>query len=125
MAITKIKTVIWSGQTLAASTSSTTGSWVDLTTGYGAQLNFSLRNYSTGPTVAAQVQIQTSNNFSATNPDLTVDLGGPFIGSTTNSGVSSWSVDLPWGLQAVRLVAGSNTAQPVTGNADISIITAI
>lgn len=122
MSATKARTSIWAAQTLTAGAGNTTSGAVDLSTGYGAQLDVSLTNGATGPTVAAQVQIQVAADFAGT---LWVNFGGPLVGSTSNSGVSSWSIDLPIGVARVQLVAGSNTGQNVTVNADLSNVTGI
>lgn len=121
MAATKTRTSIWASQTLTASAADTTSSAVTLTTGYGASLNIKLTNGATGPTVAAQVQIQLSN-------DNTTywNFGGPLVGKTSNSGVSSWAgIRIPIGAQYLKLVAGSNTGQNVTVDADISEVSTI
>lgn len=121
-ATTKVRTSIHSATTLTAGAGNTTSSTINLTTGFGAQLSIQLTNGATGPTIAAQVQIQTANDSSGT---LWVNFGGALVGSTTNSAVTSWSIDLPIGVGAVRLVSGSNTAQNVTLDADISNVTAL
>lgn len=107
---------------LTAGAGNTTSSAVDLSTGYGAQVDIQLTNGATGPTVPAQVQIQVAADVAGT---LFVNFGGPLVGSTTNSAVTSWSVDLPIGVNRVRLVAGSNTVQNVTVDADISNVTGV
>lgn len=122
MASTKARTSIWSSTTLTAGAGNTTSSWVDINTGYGAFIGVTLTNGATGPTVPAQVQLQTANDTSHT---LIVNCGAAVTGSTTNSGVSYFTFDIPIGVAAVRLVAGSNTAQNVTVDADISNVTAI
>ena len=122
MALTKSRTSLHSSITLTAGAGNTTSSTVDNTGSYGTQVDISLTNGATGPTVAAQVQIQVAADSGGT---LWVSFGGPLVGSTTNSAVSSWSVDLPIGVGAFRLVSGSNTAQNVTINADYSLTTAI
>jgi hypothetical protein len=122
MASTKARTSIWSSQTLTAGAGNTTSSYVDINTGYGAQVNVVLTNGATGPTVAAQVQIQVTND---TGHTIVTNFGGALQGGVANSGVYYFSVDLPIGVCSVRLVAGSNTAQNVTVDADISNVTAI
>lgn len=123
--LSKSRTSLWSAQTLTAGAADTDSSWVDLSSALGAQINFQLTNGSTGPTVAAQVQIQVANDYNAGSPTLPVDFGGANQGDTTASSVNSWSVDLPDGVAAVRLVAGSNTGQDVTVDADIGVVTGI
>jgi hypothetical protein len=122
MAATKARTSIWSGQSLTAGAANTTSSAIDLSTGYGAQVDIKLTNGATGPTVAAQVQIQVAADTSGT---LFVNFGGPLVGSTTASAVSSWSVEIPIGVNRLQLVAGSNTGQAVTLDADVSSVTGI
>jgi hypothetical protein len=107
---------------LAAGGGNVTSSAVDLSTGYGAQVDIQLTNGGTGPTIPAQVQIQVANDVAGT---LFVNFGGPLVGSTTASAVTSWSVDLPIGVTRVRIVSGSNTGQAVTLDADISNVTGI
>lgn len=85
-------------------------------------MDIKLTNGSTGPTVAAQVQVQVAADVSGT---LFVNFGGPLVGSTANNGVSSWSVELPIGVNRLQLVAGSNTSQNVTVDADVSNVTGI
>jgi hypothetical protein len=120
MATTKARTSIWSSQTLTAGAGDTTSTAVDLSDGYGAQVNIKLTNGATGPTVAAQVQIQYSAD------DTTYfNYGGPLVGNTDNNGVESWSVTVPIGVEYIELVAGSNTGQNVTVDADISEVTAV
>lgn len=121
MSATKTRTSIWSGTTLTAGAGNTTSSAVDISTGYGAVLNIKLTNGATGPTLPAQVQIQVSN-------DNTTfwNYGGPLQGGVANSGVSSWGgIELPIGTKYVQLVAGSNTGQNVTVDADISNVAAV
>ena len=120
MATTKAVTAIWSGQTLTAGAGDTTSTAVDLSTGYGAQLHVKLTNGATGPTVAAQVQVQ----FSADDTEY-YNNGGPLVGNTDNNGVESWTIPVPIGVEYVELVAGSNTGQNVTADADISNVTAV
>ena len=124
MAATKARTSIWSALTLTAGAGDANSAWLDLSDGYGAQLNVKLTNGATGPTVAAQVQIEVANDYNAGSPALPVEFGGPISGNTDNNGVVECSVEVPWGVQAVRLVAGSNTGQNVTVDADISEVTA-
>lgn len=122
MALTKSRVSLWSSQTLTAGAGNTTSSLSDLTGSYGTQVDISITNGSTGPTVAAQCQIQVAADSGGT---LVVNYGGPLVASTSNSAVTSWSIELPIGVGSVQLVAGSNTAQNVTINADFSKVTAL
>lgn len=125
MALTKSRTSIWASQTLTAGAADTNSTWLDLTDAYVAQVDIKLTNGATGPTVAAQVQIQVANDYNAGSPTLVTNFGGALVGSTANSAVTQWSVDIPPGVAALRLVAGSNTGQNVTVDADIDEVTAL
>ena len=121
MATTKAVTAIWSAVTLTAGAGDTTSSAVDLTDGYGGTLNIKLTNGATGPTIAAQVQVQVSEDNSEW-----YNFGGALIGSTANNAVTSWGgIIIPIATKYLRLVAGSNTGQNVTVDADLSEVTAI
>jgi hypothetical protein len=119
---TKSRTSIWSGQSLTAGGADTTATAIDLTAVFESQIDIKLTNGGTGPTIAAQVQVQVANDSGGT---LWTNYGGALVGSTTNSAVSHFSVSIPIGVGAVRLVAGSNTGQAVTVDADISKVTGI
>lgn len=125
MSASKVRTAIWTGQVLTASAGNTTSSWVDLSVGYGAQVNFRLTNGATGPTVPAQVQVQVANDYNAGSPTLVMNFGGPCVGDINNTFTRDFSIEIPPGVEAVRLVAGSNTGTNVTVDADVSNITAI
>lgn len=120
MASTKVVTVISDNVTLTAGAADTTSSAWTLDDGYGAVLGIKLTNGATGPTVPAQVQIQ----FSPDNSNW-YNFGSPLYGSTSNSGVYSWMVEIPPGVEYIRTVAGSNTGQNVTLRVEGSEITAL
>ena len=120
MATTKVMTEIWSATTLTAAAGDTTSAAITLDDGYGAFVSIKLTNGATGPTVAAQVQIQTSQDGT-----VYFNYGGPLVGSLVNAAVTSWSVEIPIGVEYLKLVAGSNTGQNVTVDADISEVTAV
>ena len=75
--------------------------------------------------MAAQVQAKVANDYNAGSPTLLCNFGGAFQGGTTNSGVYYCSIEVPVGVAAIELVAGSNTGQNVTVDADISIVTGL
>lgn len=114
MASTKTQTDIWDGTTLTAGASDTSGTSIDLSTGYGGQVYVKISNAGTGPTIPAQVQIQVS-------PDDVkfFNYGGSLVAGTTNSEIYSWSPDIPIGVKYLRLIAGSNTGQNVTIDASV------
>jgi len=120
MPSTKANTQIRDGVTMTAGAGDVTSSSVDLSAGYGAELHVKLTNGGTGPTLPAEVQIEVSaddTKFYA--------FAGALVGSVVNSAVISWSIDIPIGVQNVRLVSGSNTDQNVTIDADVSQVTAL
>lgn len=121
MATTKANTAIYDGVTLTAGAASNTSSVVALDDGYGAALHVKLTNGATGPTIPAQCQIQVSADNS-----VFYDYGRPLVGSVTANAVTSWGgIVIPIGVEFLRLVAGSNTDQNVTIDADISEVTAV
>ena len=121
MASTKVVTAIWNSLTLTAGAGDTTSTAITLDDGFGAVLHIKLTNGATGPTIAAQVQIEVSGDNSEW-----YKFGGPLLSNTDNNGIESWGgIDLPIGIEYVRLVAGSNTGQNVIADADISEVTAL
>ena len=121
MASTKTVTEVLSAVTLTAGAGNTTSDPVDLADGYGATLNIKLANGATGPTVAAQVQVQVSEDNSEW-----YNFGGALIGSKVANAVTSWGgIIIPIATKYLRLVAGSNTGQNVVVDADLSEVTAI
>lgn len=120
MASTKVVTAIFSGTSVAAS-GSTTSVVVNLDNGYGAALGVKITNGGTGPTIAGQCQIEVSQD----NSEF-YNFGGPIVGALGNSAVTSkGGIDIPVGVEFLRLTAGSNTDQAVVWDADISEVTAI
>ena len=120
MASTKSATAVWSSQTLTAGAGDTTSSTVDLQDGYGALAMIRLTNGATGPTIAAQVQLQISEDDSSY-----YDYGSPFVGTTDNNDVIEWTVPIDIGAPYLQMVAGSNTAQNVTVDAKVVEITKV
>lgn len=115
MAITKTGGVFHNNATLTAGAGDTTATAVDITDSDEAAVSIKITNGATGPTVAAQCQIQTS-------PDNSnwYNFGGPLQGGVANSGVYSWSgIRLPPGTCYARTVSGSNAGQNVTIRAEI------
>lgn len=120
MATTKAVTAIWSSQTLTSGAADTTSSAVTLDDGYGAALHVKITNGGTGPTLPAQCEVQVSADNSEWYEVTTLKAG------TTSSAVYDWGqIQIDIGTEYLRLVAGSNTAQNVTIDADVSEVTAI
>lgn len=115
MAITLTASVFHNNATLTAGAGDTTASSVNVTDSDVSVVSIKITNGATGPTVAAQCQIETS-------PDNSnwYKFGGPLQGGVANSGVYSWSgIRLPPGTSYARTVSGSNTGQNVTIRAEI------
>ena len=124
MAESKTRTAILAGVTMTAGSGNVSTVGPDLTSGCGASLSIKITNGSTGPTVAAQAQVQVANNYNAGSPTLWVNYGGPLVATLGNNVVTSWTVELYEGWAAVQIVSGSNTVQNCTIDADISVVTA-
>lgn len=122
MAVTKARTSVNSGTTMTAGAGDVTSATQDLTAAYATVVDIKLTNGATGPTVAAQVQIQIGADAAGT---LMVNYGGPVVGSVANSAVRSWSVELPVAAGSFRIVSGSNTGQNVTLDCDYSRVTGL
>ena len=120
MATTKAVSVLRNDEILTAGAGDQTATAVNLTDGYGGTYDVKITNGGAAPDIAAQTQIQTS-------PDNSnwFDYGGPLVAGLTNSAVYSWLIDIPVGVQYVRSVAGSNTAQDVTIRESLSEVTAV
>jgi hypothetical protein len=109
MATTKVVTVLDDNVTLAHDSANHTSGLLDLQDGYGGLLQVKITNGVTGPTIAAQCQVQVSGDNSNW-----YNLGGALISTLGNSIVTSWSVPIPIGAKYLHVVSGSNTGQDVT-----------
>lgn len=125
MPITKTRTSIWASQVLTAGAGNITSSVIDLSNAYAALCNIKLSNGAAGPTVAAQVQMQVANDYNAGSPTLLVNFGGALVGGTTNNGIYYCSAEIPMAASALQLIAGSNTVQNVTVDADVGKVTGV
>lgn len=110
----KTNTAVWASQTLTADAADTTSSEIDFTDGYSGGGGIKITNGATPPTAAAQCQVQFEQNTEW------YDLFGPFVAGLDANGVYSWPLDIPIWARKVRLVAGSNTDEDVTIDADIT-----
>ena len=120
MAMDKDVAAIWDAVSQAAG-AVTTSAAVDLRLAYEAALSIKVTNGATGPTVAAIVQIQVSEDNSEW-----YNFGGALQSTLGNSVETSWgAIDLPSAVNYVRVVGSANTGQTVTLNADISYVVAI
>jgi len=121
MAATKVVQVLMDNVTLTAGAGDATSSLGTLTTGYGAEVDVKITNGATGPTVAAQVQLQVSEDNSNW-----YNLGGPLVAQLGNGVITSWGgISINPAAQYVQALAGSNTGQNVTCRVEVSQVTAI
>lgn len=119
MALTKGNTVVANNTTLTASAADTTSANQDVSGSYQTIVHVQFTNGATGPTVAAQTRVQVSED--GTNYyDLTT-----LKGSTTNSDVVAYHIDIHPAVSNVRFISGSNTGQNVTLRIVIEKITAL
>lgn len=121
MASTKVVTILFNGVTFTAGTPHADSADINLDNGYGAQLGVKITNAATGPVVSLQLQIRVS-------PDDAeyYDFGGPLDGGSVNAQVTSWSIQIPIGVEFLRLVSvQTNTVDDVTVDSDISEVTAV
>jgi len=120
MAVTKTNTQVLNAVTMTAGAANVTTSGPAMNAAYGGNALVTLTNGGTGPTVPAQVQMQTSNDNSKW-----YNFGPAMVGSVTASAVTSWPIDIPMGYSYVRFVTGSNTGQNVTVDIDVNVVSAI
>ncbi len=120
MTTTKVVNVLDDNVTLVASAGNHDSSVGDLQDGYGGLLHIKITNGATGPTVAAQAQVQTS-------PDNSnwYNFGGAMQSTLGNAVVTSWAVPIPIGVKYLKVVSGSNTGQNVTIRCSITEVTEV
>lgn len=117
----KTRSSIWNANVLTAGAANETSGTTDLSSAYPSLVTITITNGATGPTVGATVSVQVA-----------CDSGGTvwgeiftFTAATTNNLVTRKAYEIPIGAQGLRLVAGGNTAQDVTINADVSVVNAV
>lgn len=124
MAITKEQTSLWSGHTLAAGTPDDTTPWQSITGAYGATVNVIIINGATGPTDPAEVVVEVANDYNSGSPNQPT-IQATYKAGNTSSESYEYVIEIPAPLQAFRLIAGRNTDQDVTIDADYSEITSL
>ncbi|MCK5611826.1 hypothetical protein KAR91_58695 [Candidatus Pacearchaeota archaeon] len=120
MASTKVVTVLDNDVTLTAGAGDHTSDTWTVNDGYGGELYIKITNGGTGPTIAAQVLVQTS-------PDNSnwYNLTGPIESLLGNSIVSMWTIPIAAAAQHIKVISGSNTGQDVVIRVEGSEITAL
>ena len=120
MASTKVVTVLFNAETLTAAAGDKTSALATLNDGYGAALHVKITNGGTGPTIAAKATVQVAAD-NAEWYEFCVLQAGVVLGT-----VYSWGgIDVPIGVEYLRILAGSNTGQDVVIDADLSEVTAL
>ena len=119
MPATKSLSTIIAAATSNAAGATTTGTAVNLTTGYGALVTVKITNGGTGPTVPATVRILTSGDN--TNYKLFYSFASDNIASSVNE----WAIDIPRAAMYVRVDVTGNTAQAVTCEAFAQVLTGV
>jgi hypothetical protein len=120
MASTKVVTTIHNNTTLTTGAGTNTSSVVTLDDGYGAGLHIQITNVNT-QTTAGQSQIQVSADNT-----IWYDFGRPLVASLVNGAVTSWGgIEIPIGVEYLRLLTGSNVGASIYVNAQLSEVTAV
>lgn len=121
MALTKASVVVQNNITMTAAAGNVTSADQDLTGAYQTIARIRFTNGATGPTVAAQVQVQISEDTTAANYMTFATVNG----GTVNNGITEFTIVLPDAAEHVQFVSGSNTAQNVTLRIVIEKVTAV
>lgn len=120
MAATKAgSTLVSSQSSAAASALNAVSGNKDLTTAYGAFITALVTNGATGPTIACTVELDYSVDGS------TWKLGQQVVAATGNSVTTPLIFEISKNVMWVRLGFGGNTAQAVTVEAQIHVVTGI
>lgn len=123
MATTKVVTVLANSVTLTAGDGpfSYTSSVATIDDGYGCCLFVIITNDATGPTKACQWKIEVSGDNSNW-----YDFGGPLLGGKENAETYSWGgIEIPVGVEYLRVKAGDNETDDVTFRVEIVEVTAV
>lgn len=124
MALTKSRTQLWASNTLTAGGADQTTAWQDIRGAYDTAVNVVITNGATGPTDPAEVIVEVANDYNSGSPNQPTEFR--FYAAGTASGESyDFPVVLPTATQAFRLIAGRNTDQDVTIDADYSEVTGL
>jgi hypothetical protein len=100
--------------------STTTSSYVDISSYYNVEIVGKISNGGTGPTIACTVYIEVADSSDA-NP---IRIGAA-VGSTTNSASVTFRITVPAGSAHLRSVFTGNTGQSVTIEAYAESVTAV
>ena len=119
MPATKALSTIIAAATSNAAAGTTTGTAVNLTTAYGAEVTIKLTNGATGPTVAAKALVYISGD------NVNYKLFYQVAGDTTASSVNEYVIDIPAPAMYVRVDVSGNTGQAVTCEAFAQVLTGI
>lgn len=126
MSLTYSLSLAVSSTTVAAGTPFTS-SWIDLSSCYDATVSWQVTNGASGPTIAAQVQIEYANDYNGGSPTSITNgtFGGAIQTQTGNSVVTAiGGIQVPGG-GAIRFIVSGNTGQSVSFQADVNKRTGI
>lgn len=103
MALTKVDAIIFGTLqiNLSPSASSTNSSWIDVQGAYAVQVNLKLINGTT-ITIGAKIKIETASRDPGLG-GIPADFTPEFQAVVTNSVITSWSVELPIGVEFFRV----------------------
>lgn len=120
MASTKVVSVLDNDVTLTAAAGDHTSSVWTIDDGYGGTLYIKITNGGTGPTIAAEAQVQAS-------PDNSnwYNYGGALKSTLGNGVITPWPINIEAGIEYIRVVSGSNTGQDVVIRVEGTEITAL
>ena len=121
MALTKASVVVDNDIAMVAGAGNVTSADQDVTAAYRIGVRIRLTNGATGPTVQAQIAVQTSEDTTSGNYTTRATV----YGGTVNSAVTEADVEIPDTALHVRFVSGSNTGQNVTRRIVLEKITAL
>lgn len=127
MALTKADAIIFGTLqiNLSPSASSTSSSWIDVQSSYSVQVNLKLTN-GTSITVGAKIKIEVASRDPGSG-GIPADYTPEFLAVTTNSVVTSWSIELPLGVEFFRVTVThpTYTGTVSTLDAEYTKVTAI
>lgn len=119
MAATKSLSVIIAAGTSNAAASTTTGTVVNMTTAYGAEVTIKLTNGATAPTFAPVATVYISGDN--VNFKKFYQIGGDLVINSVNE----FAIDIPASVMYLRVDVGANTGQAVTCEAFAQVLVSV
>ena len=120
MAATKSQSTIIAAGTSNAASGTTTGTFVDLRTAYGALVTIKLTNGSTAPSVAPTATVSVTGDNGTTFKTFYA------VGGDLNpSSINQFAIDIPAAAMGVNVVVTGNTGQAITCEAFAQVLLSI